>query len=121
MIQDAEAPRVTLRRGVTRRGPLRGAAAGVGDEGEAAGPLPASPAPSDAAGLVEPSGGAPMAAEDALAAASHATLSAVAVLLASMEVLPPPRAADRDQTLLYEQVTQHMTRLSALLERYLRS
>ncbi len=55
----------------------------------------------------------------ALTGASHATLSAIAVLLASMELLPPPLAGDGDQTQLYEEVTQHMTRLSVLLERYL--
>jgi hypothetical protein len=56
---------------------------------------------------------------DALSAASHGTLSAIAVLLASMEALPSPRSGDEDQDQLYREVTQHMTRLSALLERYL--
>ena len=63
----------------------------------------------------------PVEPSQALTGASHATLSAIAVLLASMEVLPAPQPGDSDQAQLYGEVTQHMTRLSVLLERYLNS
>ena len=61
----------------------------------------------------------PLDAADALSAASHATLSAIAVLLASMEALPAPRAGDEQHDELYGEVTQQMTQLSGLIERYL--
>lgn len=132
---DAGGTVVTTRRGVTRRSTPRGTQAPHShrkENGGAAEVTTSSPAGSTSAdsgaggspsgaGRPEPSAGgrSSVDAQGALTGASHATLSAIAVLLASMEVLPAPLAGNDDQSRLYEEVTQHMTRLSVLLERYL--
>ena len=134
---DAASTVVTTQRGVTRRSTPRGTPgphSHRNETGEAADPLisnPAGPASADSGGRGSSSGpGWPASSvgggwsvdpRGALTGASHATLSAIAVLLASMEVLPAPLAGDADQSRLYVEVTRHMTRLSVLLERYLRA
>ncbi len=57
--------------------------------------------------------------DDALAAASHATLSAIAVLLVSMEVLPAPTLQGEGQAQEYEELTRQMRQLGGLLEQFL--
>jgi hypothetical protein len=132
---DAGGTVVTTRRGVTRRSTARGTPgphSHRNENGEAADGMPSpptgpasgdtgEPSSSPSAGRPAPSaaGRSSVDAQGALTGASHATLSAIAVLLASMEVLPAPLASDDDQSRLYAEVTHHMTRLSVVLERYL--
>ena len=61
----------------------------------------------------------PVRYDDRLSAVSHANLSAIAVLLISMEELPAPPMEESGQAGLYAEVTRQMRQLSMLLERFL--
>ena len=59
--------------------------------------------------------------DDTRAAASHATLSALAILLALLEVLPAPDLNGESDTQLYEEMAGQSKRLGGLVEQFLDS
>jgi hypothetical protein len=56
--------------------------------------------------------------ESTLAVVSYSTLSAIAVLLGSIELLPALPMSDPEQAELYDEITERMASLAVLLDRF---